>query len=117
MQDFAILDQVELSQRLAMSQARMEAAALAQKEQKQADRKAGRVPEGVHNGLRSCTIAQLRKAKKLCDQFIWDQQHAPSDEDCSEVKPFILRILLSIPYRNQRFRFEITRSTKKAEKV
>lgn len=116
MQDFT-LDQVELGQRLAMSQARIEAAALARKEQKQADRKAGRIPEGVSKGLRSCTVDQLRKAKKLCDKFIWDQQHAPPDGDCAEDRPFILNVLLSIPYRNQRFRYEITRSTKKAEKV
>jgi hypothetical protein len=116
MQDFAV-DQVELAQRVAASQARMEAHALERKEQKRADRKAGRVPEGVYNGLRSCTIDQLQKAKKLCDEFIWDQQHAPPDEDCDEDRAFILRVLLSIPYRNQRFRYEITRSTRKAEKV
>lgn len=116
MQDFAI-DQVELTRRIAMSRAQMEAAALAEKERKGADRKEGKPPEGVYNGLRGCTIAQLRNAKKLCDKFIWDQQHPPPDEDCDEDRAFILRVLLSIPYRNQRFRFEIARSTKKAEKV
>src|SRR5438552_17688513 len=79
MQDFAI-EQVELSQRLAMSQARMEAAALARKEQSRADRKAGRLTEGVVNGLRACTIPQLVRAKKLCDEFIWDQRHAHTTE-------------------------------------
>lgn len=116
MQYFAI-DQDELAQRVAQSGARMEAEALARKEQKRADRKAGRLPEGVCNGLRSCTIAQLKKAKKLCDGFIWDQLHAPPDEDCDEDTPFIVQVLLSIPCRNQRFRLEITRSSKKAEKV
>jgi len=116
MQDFSI-DQVELGKRIEAMNARNEAETLERKEQKRADRKVGRVPEGVCKGLRSCTVDQLRKAKKLCDKFIWDQQHAPPDEDCDEDRPFILKILLSIPHRNQRFRFEITRSTKKAEKV
>ena len=85
MQDFSI-DQVELAQRLAASKARGEAESLERKAQKRADRKAGRLPEGVYNGLRSCTIDQLRKAKKLSDKFIWDQRHAPPEEDCA--KPY-----------------------------
>lgn len=116
MQDFAV-DQVEFRKRIEATNAQIEAAALAQKEQSRADRKAGRLTRGVINGLRACTIAQLLRAKKLCDKFIWDQKHPPSDQDCNEDRPFILKVLLSIPYRNQRFRFEITRSTKKAEKV
>src|SRR5438552_5521867 len=114
MQDFAI-EQVELSQRLAMSQARMEAAALARKEQSRADRKAGRLTEGVVNGLRACTIPQLVRAKKLCDEFIWDQRHAPPKADCRQ--PFTLAVLLSIPFRNQRYQFEIVRNTRRAAKT
>lgn len=116
MQDFAV-DQVELRERLDAMNARREAAALAQKEKNRADRKAGRLTPGVINGLRACTIPQLLKAKKLCDKFISDQRHAPQDEDCGEDKPFILKVLLSVPHRNQRFRLEIIRSTRKAEKV
>jgi hypothetical protein len=116
MQDFSA-DQVELRKRLAEMNARREAAALGQKEKRRADRKAGRLSQGVVNGLRACTIPELRNAKKLCDKFIWDQRHAPSDADCGEDRPFILKVLLSVPHRNQRFRLEIIRSTKKAEKV
>jgi hypothetical protein len=116
MQDFSV-DQVELRERLDAMNARREAAALAQKEKSRADRKAGRLSQGVINGLRACTIPQLLRAKKLCDKFIWDQRHAPLDEDCGEDRPFILKVLLSVPHRNERFRFEFIRSTKKAEKV
>lgn len=81
MQDFSI-DQIELQKRLAESNARREAEALARKEQSRADRKVGRLTEGVVNGLRACTIPQLIRAKKLCNEFIWDQRHAPPKADC-----------------------------------
>jgi hypothetical protein len=57
-QDFSI-DQVELQKRIDERDARIEADALAQKEQRRADRKAGLLTEGVVNGLRACTIPQL----------------------------------------------------------
>lgn len=99
MQDFSP-DQLEFRKRLEETNARREAAALAQKEQGRADRKAGKLTQGVVNGLRACTIPQLLRAKKLCDRFIWDQKHPPLDEDCGEDRPFVLKVLLSIPYRN-----------------
>jgi hypothetical protein len=90
MQDFSV-DQIELRKRLDAMNARREAAALAQKEKSRADRKAGRLTQGVINGLRAYTIPQLLRAKKLCDKFIWDQRHAPLDEDCSEDRRSFLK--------------------------
>jgi hypothetical protein len=113
-QDFSI-DQIELQKRIAESNARREAEALAQKEQSRADRKAGRLTDGVVNGLRACTIPQLMRAKRLCNEFIWDQRHAPPKADCRQ--PFTLAVLLSIPFRNQRYQFEIVRNTRRAAKT
>jgi hypothetical protein len=100
---------------MAAMNARREADALAQKEKSRADRKAGRLTQGVINGLRACTIPQLLRAKKLCDKFTWDQRHAPPKEDCTP--PFVLRVLLSIPVRNVRYQLEIIRNTRRADKI
>ena len=116
MQDYS-LDQVELGQRLAAMKARVEADAARREQERRADRKAGRLSERVRNALRACTVPQLLKAKKLCDKFISDQRHAPSDADCDEDHGFIVQVLLSVPCRNQSYRYEITRSSKKAQKV
>ena len=116
MQNYS-LDQAELRQLLAESQARIETDAAQREQKRRDDRKAGRLSERVSKALRACTVPQLLKAKKLCDKFIWDQRHAPSDGDCDEDNGFIVQVLLSVPWRNQRFRYEITRSSKKKEKV
>lgn len=107
--------QVSLERRFTLSQERIEAEALRRTEALRSERKAGRVPERVSNSLRTCTVAQLFKAKKLCDRFIWDQRHAPSEDDC--YKSFIVEVLLSIPHRNQRYRLELIRTSMRAEKV
>lgn len=111
------LDQAELQQRMAMWHARIEAHAQEREVQRRANRIAGRVPHAVRDGLRGCTVVQLRNAKRLCDQYIWDQQHPPTDDECSDERPFILRVLLSIPFRKERYRYEIARSTLKADRV
>jgi hypothetical protein len=116
MQNYSV-DQVQLRRRLAEMQARIDADAAQREQERRDDRKAGKLSKRVYNALRACTVPQLLKAKKQCDKFIWDQRHAPSDGDCNDDRPFILKVLLSIPHRNQRFRFEIIRTTKKAEKV
>jgi hypothetical protein len=85
------------------------------KEERRALRRRGGLPERAYESLRTCTIPQLLKAKKLCDEFIRDQREAPPDENCD--KPFTIAILLSVPLRNVRYRYEIVRSTKRAEKI
>jgi hypothetical protein len=109
------LDQVDLAARLAEMEARREKETQERKEQRKADRVAGRPSEAIRNGLRACSIKELFAVKKICDKFIWDQRHAPPDYDCS--RPYIVEVLLSISHRNQRFRLEFTRSTKRAAKV
>jgi hypothetical protein len=109
------LDQVDLAERFAEMEARREKEAQERKERRKADRVAGRPSEAIRNGLRACSIMELFTIKKICDKFISDQRQAPPDYDCD--RPYIVEVLLSIPHRNQRFRLEFTRSTKRAAKV
>jgi hypothetical protein len=114
MHDFSV-DRVQFLQRIDDVQKRAAAESARQKEQRRVERAKGLLPDYVRKGLRNCNVPQLLKAKKLCDEYIRDQREAPDDGDCD--KPFIVRVLLSVPHGKERYRYEIIRSSKKTEKI
>jgi hypothetical protein len=100
---------------LAETQKYMQARASELVEQRRKLRRIGSLPARVSESLRTCTIPQLLKAKELCDEFIRDQREAPPDEECD--KPFAVAVLLSVPLKNERYRYEIVRSSRRAERI
>ena len=75
----------------------------------------GELTDSLVEKLRNCNILQLRNVKKRCDRLIARQRRPPVDRDCGA--RYTMRVLASIPVKNERFRLEYDRSSLKDPKV
>lgn len=53
-------------------------------QKRRSDQPLGKLTSGVVKNLRSCNVAQLKRAKKLCDRFIKDHRNPPDADECKK---------------------------------
>jgi hypothetical protein len=85
------------------------------RKRRQAGRPKGELSNSLIEKLRSCNVPQLRNVKKLCDRHIARHLKPPSDHECGA--RYTIRVLASIPVKNECYRLEFDRSSLKDLKV
>jgi hypothetical protein len=77
-------------------------------EKRRAGRPLGELTPSLIEKLRACNVAQLKTAKKLCDDYIQDHRKPPSRYMCG--KPFTTKVLQSVTVKNCRYQLEFRRA-------
>jgi hypothetical protein len=103
------------SERVRETLARYEQDVETAKRERRAGRPDGKLSAGLQERLMSCNIAQLETVKRKAKQLIVRQRKPPLDRDCPT--RFAVKVVASFGYKNQLFRAELKRTTKRAEKV
>jgi hypothetical protein len=67
-------------------------------------RKLGLLSQSLEEKLRSCNPLQLRRVKKMCDEYLKDHRSPPEEFDCR--KRFTNRVVAVVKLKNKRFQLE-----------
>jgi hypothetical protein len=86
-----------------------------QAEERRAGRPLGKLTQSLKDKLRACNVAQLKAAKKLCDDYIEDHRKPPPRDKCGQ--PFTVKVLKSVTVKNYRYQLEFQRTTRRAKQV
>jgi len=92
-------------ERARASLARIEREARQREHERREDRKKGKVSQSLREKLRSCTPDQLKKVKKICEQYIKDHRRPPNLQEISNSRN--ATILRYIGIKNRMYLFEV----------
>ncbi|MGB9485777.1 MAG: hypothetical protein WCD04_06670 [Terriglobia bacterium] len=74
-------------------------------------RKVGDLSDGLVEKLRSCNPPQLRRVKRLCNEFLADHRHPPHKNECASY--LTEEALFSWVVKNRRYQLEMRNCGKK----
>jgi hypothetical protein len=77
-------------------------------------RKRGELSESLEEKLRSCNPLQLKRVKKICDEYLADHRLPPDDFECGQ--RYTKKILVSVPVKNTRYLLELRPCGKDCQK-